>query len=446
MPRVKSRSYSSVGGQDMTRRLQISTMTVAAVLMSACSLGPTAAGPRASPSARDSFATLTDQRIARAQDLLRSRPDSVVGMNQLAQGYLQKVREIGDPSYYPKVESLLKSAIARDPANFDSTTLMGLLLLARHRFKEALVWGNRARTLNPSNSGPIGVITDANVELGLYEDAATAVKQMVNIRPDLASYSRFSYVQELNGNIDGAIQSMKDAVTAGGPFPENTAYVQVLLGNLQFNRGHLEEAEAQYQQVLGQYANYVPALASLAAVRAAQARSNDAIRLYRQATVIYPLPQYVIALGDVYASNGDSDNATRTYELAATEQQLYAANGVDLDQELALFEADHQRNLPDALAAAQRAIMDRPSVTSADVLAWTKYQAGAYQEALSASHQAHRIGTLDALFFFHTGMIEAKLGMPEQARTDLREALAINPHFSVLHAPEARRTLASLGG
>jgi tetratricopeptide (TPR) repeat protein len=430
----------------MRRHLQIPATALAAVMISACSVGPTATTPAASPSPQNSFAALTDRRIAQAQDLLRSRPDSVVGMNQLAQAYLQKVREVGDPSYYPKVESLLTTAIAKDPANFDSTTLMGLLLLAEHRFREALDWGNKARTLNPNNSGPLGVITDANVELGLYDDATTAVLQMVNIRPDLASYSRFSYVQELHGDIEGAIKSMKDAVTAGGPFPENTAYVQVLLGNLQFNRGHIEEAEAQYRQVLDQYANYVPALASLAAVRAAQARTHEAIQLYKQATVIYPLPQYVVALGDVYASSGDSANAAKTYDLAATEQKLYAANGVDLDQELALFQADHQRDLAGALAAAQRAIKDRPSVTSADVLAWTQYQTGAYQEALLASRQAHRIGTQDALFFFHTGMIEAKLGMAEQARTDLRMAVSINPHFSVLHASEARTVLTSLGG
>jgi tetratricopeptide (TPR) repeat protein len=430
----------------MRRHLRISATALAAVVISGCSVGATLPGPAASPIPLDSFAAANDRRIAQAQDLLRSRPDSVVGMNQLAQAYLQKVREVGDPSYYPKVESLLKTAIAKDPSNFDSTTLMGLLLLAQHRFREALDWGNKARALNPNNSGPLGVITDANVELGLYDDAGTSVQQMVNIRPDLASYSRFSYVQELNGNIDGAIQSMKDAVTAGGPFPENTAYVQVLLGNLQFNRGHLDEAETQYRQVLGQYANYAPALASLGAVRAAQARFREAIGLYKQAIVIYPLPQYVVALGDVYASSGDASNAAKTYDLAATEQQLYAANGVDLDQELALFEADHRRNLPDALAAAQRAIRDRPSVTSADVLAWTRFQTGAYQDALAASLQAHRIGTQDALFFFHTGMIEARLGMAEQGRTDLRKALSINPHFSVLHVPEAQSTLASLGG
>jgi len=51
----------------------------------------------------------------------------------------------------------------------------------------------------------------------------------------------------------------------------------------------------------------------------------------------------------------------------------------------------------------------------------------------------------NALFHFHAGMIEMTLGDRDQARTDLRQALAINPHFSPLHEPEARRALAQLG-
>jgi tetratricopeptide (TPR) repeat protein len=420
-------------------------MVLTTVLVSACGLGPASANTAPSAPVENSFGARSDRQIAQAQELLRSRPESVVGMNHLAQAYLQKVREVGDPSYYPKVESLLKTALGTDPVNFESTTLMGVLLLAEHRFREALEWGNKANGLNPANSAPLGVITDASIELGSYDEATATVQKMVRTRPDLSSYSRVSYVQELHGNVDAAIQAMKDAVIAGGPYPENTAYVQVRLGNLYFDRGRLDDAEAQYRQVLEQYPDYVHALASRAAVRAAQARFPEAIQLYGRAIDIYPLPQYVIALGDVYAAAGDSAGAARTYDLAAAEQQLYTANGVDLDQELALFDADHKRSLPEAVAAARRAMQDRPSVTSADVLGWTLFQSGDYQAALAPARQAHRIGTLDALFYFHTGMIEARLGLTEDARADLRKTLAINPHFSVLHAPEASRMLASLG-
>ena len=88
---------------------------------------------------------------------------------------------------------------------------------------------------------------------------------------------------------------------------------------------------------------------------------------------------------------------------------------------------------------------DRPSVRTADILAWTLFQAGDDQNAEAAARQALRLGTQDATMFFHRGMIEARLGQAAAAIADLQQALHINPYFSLLWAPVARQTLASLG-
>ncbi|HEY8677714.1 MAG TPA: tetratricopeptide repeat protein [Candidatus Dormibacteraeota bacterium] len=387
----------------------------------------------------------SDQVIARDQARLRQNPSDWKSVDELAGAYLQKVREVGDPSYYPKVDALLGSALRHDPADTEAATLMGTLTLARHQFMDALSWGNKAHALNPYASRPLGVISDAQTQLGRYDEAVASLQQMVNLRPDLSSYSRVSYLRELYGDVPGAIEAMKMAIAAGGPVPENLAYTEVLLGTVHFNNGHLKMAEAEYQQALHDFPGYVQATAGVASVRAAQRRYPEAIRLYQRAIDIYPIPQYVIALGDVYAVSGNRKTAGETYDLAAAEQSLYTANGVDLDQELALFNADHHRNLDEALAAVRRAMRDRPNVITADSLAWTLYETGDYTGALEASQQAHRLGTLDALFFFHTGMIEMKLGMNVEAKADITKALAINPYFSVLYERQARQTLASLG-
>ncbi len=54
------------------------------------------------------------------------------------------------------------------------------------------------------------------------------------------------------------------------------------------------------------------------------------------------------------------------------------------------------------------------------------------------------LGTRNASFAYHAGMIQLRLGHRVAARALLGEALAINPHFSVLHAADALRTLRSL--
>ncbi|MDQ6709664.1 MAG: tetratricopeptide repeat protein [Candidatus Dormibacteraeota bacterium] len=388
----------------------------------------------------------TDDVIARDQRLVRANPANWQATDELAAAYLQRVREVGDPSYYPKAEALLQAALRHDPADLEATTQMGTLSLARHQFADALAWGRKAHALGPFASRPLGIISDAQTQLGHYDEAIASLQQMVNLRPDLSSYSRISYLRELYGDVPGAIDAMKQAIQAGGPVPENLAYTEVLLGNLYFNGGHLTDAEGQYQRALRDFPGYVQGLAGLASVRAAQKKYGDALALYQRAIDIYPVPQYVIALGDVYAASGSPKKAAATYDLAAAEQRLFTANGVDLDQELALFDADHQRDLPEALAAARRAMRDRPNVITADSLAWTLYQTGDYPSAMAASTQAHRLGTLDALAYFHTGMIEKQLGQAALAQADLQKAIAINPYFSVLYQADAVRALASLKG
>lgn len=411
----------------------------AAVLVGACGGGDPApqAGPAASP---------TDGQIARAQAHLRAAPDDPDGLEALAAAYLQKVREVGDPSYYPKAEALLDHALRVRPDDPEALIQVGALQLARHRFADAIQTGLRAVALDPDSARALGVAGDAQIELGRYDDAFATFQRMVDLRPDLSSYARVSYARELTGDVDGAIDAMRAAAEAGGPAPENVAYTQVLLGNLQFDRGDLDAAEAAYRTALRGLAGYPAARAGLGRVLAGRGRYREAAEQYRTAIDVNPAPDSVIALGEVSAAAGDGDRARRAYELAAAQQRLLVANGVDVDREQALFEADHGGDLADALAAARRAMTDRPSIHSADALAWILYRTGDLQGALDASRQARRLGTRDALILFHAGMIEAGLGMRDQARQDLAGALSVNPYFSVPLAPLARRTLADLGG
>jgi tetratricopeptide (TPR) repeat protein len=78
------------------------------------------------------------------------------------------------------------------------------------------------------------------------------------------------------------------------------------------------------------------------------------------------------------------------------------------------------------------------------VLAWTLYKTGNYREAKKYSDEALRLGSKDALKWFHAGMIALRLGDKMQAREDLEQALTINPHFSILYAEDARKALQTL--
>jgi hypothetical protein len=79
-----------------------------------------------------------------------------------------------------------------------------------------------------------------------------------------------------------------------------------------------------------------------------------------------------------------------------------------------------------------------------DAYAWALHANHRNRQALHYEHKAMSLGTRSALFAFHAGMIERALGHRSAAVHDLRRALAINPAFSPLQAPVARRVLSRL--
>ena len=392
--------------------------------------------------------TALDARIRTLQETLQGDDARAKepAATMLGQAYLQKARETGDPGYYPKAETLFQQALASDGADVDAMVGLGTLALARHQFAEALAWGERARALDPHHAPTYGVIGDAQIELGRYDDAVEAVQAMVDLRPNLGSYSRVSYIRELMGDRVGAVAAMEQAATAGSGYAENVAWVHVQLGNLHFDGGDLDNAGHDYAAALAAVPGYAPALAGQARVAAARGDLDTAATIYDRAVRAIPLPEFVIGYGDVLSAAGRQDEANAQYELVTAIQQLYAANGVDTDLDLALFTADHGRpqDLPQAVERARAQVDVRPSIVAWDALAWTLYRSGDLNGAAGASERALRLGTQNALMRFHAGMIAAARGETAQAIAFLESALDLNPHFSVRFAPEARATLERL--
>ena len=385
------------------------------------------------------------QEIVSLQARLRAEPSDWRGFASLGLAYVQEARISADPSYYPKAEGVLQQSLGLNVAdNYEAPVGMAALAAARHDFAAALDWGEKAKTINPYNAAVYGVIGDAQLELGRYDEAFATFQQMVDTRPDLSSLARVSYARELMGDVPGAIEAMQRAKTYAGS-PADEAWASYQLGELSFNVGDLTTAAAEYRAGTLRAPDYVPNFAGLAKVAWARGDTDEAIRRYEDVVARYPSPEYVIALGDLYRAAGKDDLAAQQDGLLETEETLLEASGVNIDLEQALFDVSHGDAIG-GLSAARSEWARRHGVQVADALAWALHENGRDADAARYAEAAMRLGTRNALFAFHAGMIQLALGNEDAARELLTDANEINPHFSIQYAQELERALAGLAG
>ncbi len=377
---------------------------------------PAAAGSLAAPLRADAD---TDAQIARLQSAVRA--GNLSQSAALAAAYLQKVRETGDPAFYSRADGVLRRALARRPNDAYAVVQAATLAAARHDFAGALSLAERARALSPDALAAFPVKVDALVELGRYGEAQRVLQDFVDRKPNLAAYARVSYLRELHGDLDGAAAAMRAAVAAGGPVPENVAYVQALLGGLELARGRLAAARRAYSAALAAVPGYVPALAGRARLAAVSGELPRAIALWRGIVDRLPLPEYAIGLGEAELAAGRVQAGRRDLALVGAEERLLAAAGVNSDVELAIYEADHGSR-PRALALARRAWAAAPSVRSADARGWALTRSGRPREGLGWARRALRLGSLDPVFRYHAAVAARDAGRPAAAARDLRLA------------------------
>ncbi len=388
-------------------------------------------------------AATTEAAVADLQARLGATPDDPVLLTRLGEAYLVRARETADPSYFTRAGQALDRSQAVAPDRPATLTGLGLLALGRHDFPAALELGRRAHGLDPASPQPLGVVVDAQVELGRYDEAAESLQQMLDRRPSLASLSRASYLRELHGDVAGAVTAMTQAAIAGaGASPGDVAYVETLLGDLHLGAGRLAEAEGAYRRALGR-ADAPAAEAGLGRVAAARGDLAGAGAILEELTTRLPQPAWLALLGDVQAALGRAADAAASYDLVRQVEALNREAGVAVDLELARFEADHAS--PAAVPMAVAARDARPTVYADDTLGWALRQAGRPAEALPYAQAAVRLGSADALFWYHLAAVESDLGRVDDARTHLARALSTNRYLTVRDRPAAVDLAARLG-
>ena len=361
---------------------------------------------------------------------------------------LRRSRAEADPTLLPPARSLLASSLERQPTdNFAAALGMASLSNASHDFSTSVRWAKRAIRINPYNASSFGALGDALFELGRTEAADRAYQDMIDLRPDVASYVRASYTAQSHDNIPAALHAMGLAIEAAGPVGEEAAWLRHQRGDIFAGQGRFARSLRENRIGMKLAPGYVPPTVGVAEAMISMGRYEAAIPIMKRAVEGLPALEYIATLGDLYWATGDRDAADETYADAAAKLAIYRRSGVLPDADFTLFYADHGLRLRAGLIEGRAAYANRPTSKMADALAWMLHANGRDREALLYSQEALRTAAApDAAQLFHAGMIATELGRSDAARKMLSRALKLDPSFSLFHRDSALQTLRKMGG
>jgi tetratricopeptide (TPR) repeat protein len=387
------------------------------------------------------FAYSTDQAIAHFRQLVKAEPENARAHRYLGEFLERKAREVGDESLFQPAEEHLRQALALQPEYPQAKTSLAAVLCARHRFAEALKLTQEVLKSRPRDVDVLTIQGDALLELGRYAEAEAVYQRLEAQSPIPEVLARLANLAEFKGELAKAEELMRRAASlaaeTGGANAD--AWYRGRLGDLALEAGRLDDAAAIYQAIPDTVDAYHDATAGLARIRAAQGKNDEAIALYRRAIAIGPDSSMLIGLGDLYVALGKPELAEPLFALV-----VQSSSGVDEHRRtLAMFYADHGRELTTALELARLDYAERKDIYAADTLAWALYQNRIYPEAEKMMAEALRLGTKDAKLQFHAGMIQFRLENLEAARPLLNAAVS-HPAFSIRDAKIAREFLARL--
>ena len=207
-------------------------------------------------------------------------------------------------TYYPKAETALDRSLSAQPAdNAHAAAGRAVLAVGRGPLAAALKAADAALAINPYDAQALAARVDALTELGRYDEALRAARQADEVKPGLPTFTRLSYQASCVATsyaracspLAGKRQGTGGRVLR--PFPSRGSSTGGRTGR---RRGRALSAALAADPAFP---------AALAGRRVAEAAGDTDLAVQRWSDVVnrLPLPEYLVAYGDLLHSLGRPD-------------------------------------------------------------------------------------------------------------------------------------------
>ena len=338
----------------------------------------------------------TKEKAAALNLKIAKNANDIKSRLQIAVIYISEARTTGEhPYYYPAVNKILDGVLALDDKNFEALVYKASVKISQHHFAEAKELAEKAKVINPDNAYVYGVLVDANVELGNYDEAVKMSDKMQALKPSLESYSRVSYLREIYGDYPGAIEAMKMAVQAGLPGSEPHCWSKKTLGHLYEKTGKWNKAKEQYEDILSIRPSYAFALEGLARVERAAKNYTKALDLLQQASDIMPEFSFYEEMAGIYDLLGEKQKAKDKYAEVISMLKEDEVSGHSVSLELCRVYTKAGM-MAEALEQAMKEYSQRPNNIDVNLaLAWANFRNNDITKARQYIKGSRKTGSKD---------------------------------------------------
>ncbi len=378
---------------------------------------------------------------------IKEDPQDYASRTILGELYLRQATEDDNLASYGLAMDALRDALKINANHKPAKFGMAKVLIAQHQFADAISLLLKSIPDESQSPADLALIVDCHLDMGDLAKAKVALNRLAMLEDSPPIVARQARLAELTGHQDEAVELMESAlrvVRLGSADPTEWHWYQWRLAGLAFDMGDLPKAHSYVQEILKVDPSDERSTILLAKIQFAKGNPNETLDLLTDLVTSHPSPPTLSMLGDLHETLGDSKSAAKYLDQAeeVVREEALIAKAAHA-REAAVFFADHDRHLNEALELIQIDCKQRQDLYTRDAHAWILFKNNRLQEAKAKCVSLTELGAKDLSCLYHATKIHQALGENAIAKTYLQKIINVNPAFSIRYSADVARLQAT---